>query len=52
MDGRAVNWSVQTKLANIMQTNHTLFNISTSGLHTVHNSFEHGPKASAWEQER
>ena len=51
MDGPNVNWSFHAKISNVIQEDHgkKLLNIGSCGLHTMHNAFKAGARASEWD---
>ena len=51
MDGPNVNWSFFEKLSRKMDISHNvkLLNIGSCGIHTMHNAFKDGCKATNWE---
>lgn len=50
MDEPNVNWEVFDLLqSDLVQINKSLLNIMSCGLHTLHNAFRDGYKASGWE---
>lgn len=53
MDGPNVNWKVFNLLQSdlLVQINRSLLNIGSCGLHTLHNAFRDGYKASGWDVE-
>ena len=52
MDGPAVNWKFIDLLQSVIseRTNNEkkLLNVGSFGLHTIHEAFQHGHKASGW----